>query len=154
MGSPDTEQLAREAREFIDTLNQAGGFDMETTGAEVEDEVIAIEMDGEDRDLFLEDSARLLYACNHLVNQAFYRKARPYNIQLDCAGYRRERTMELTLMAQKAAERVNSYRREIAMQPMTAAERRVIHLALADDESVRTESEGTGYRRRVVILPA
>jgi spoIIIJ-associated protein len=57
-------------------------------------------------------------------------------------------------MAQKAAERVKSSKVPFIFDPMSAQDRRIIHMAVVDDPGVRTESEGEGQMRRVKIVPA
>ena len=110
---------------------------------------------GQDEGLFLSDNARLLYAVNHLLNQIFYRQSKDgCNFFLDCNNYRRDRTLELELLAEKAAERARLTGTGVSLQPMPSSERRIIHLALADLEDVRTESEGSGWHRRVLIIPS
>ena len=60
---------------------------------------------------------------------------------------------ELRLMAQVAAERVIDTGDPFALSPMNPRERRIVHLALRDQLRVRTESEGMGLERKVVIYP-
>jgi spoIIIJ-associated protein len=57
-------------------------------------------------------------------------------------------------MAVKAAERVRGSRSAFTFEPMSPSERRIIHLALVDDTSVRTESVGNGLDRKVKVVPA
>jgi len=90
----------------------------------------------------------------HVVNQALHRRgANQPKVRLDCNGYRSTRILELQLLARKAAERVRTTGTPLSLQPMPSAERRIIHLALAEEADVRTESSGAGLRRHVVILP-
>ena len=101
------------------------------------------------------DNARLLYAINHLLNRAFYEKSpERCNFVVDCNDYRETREAELEGLAREAAGQVKDSGTLIPLEPMPASERRVIHLALAQEPGVSTESEGTGAQRRVVILPS
>jgi spoIIIJ-associated protein len=72
----------------------------------------------------------------------------------DSSGYRARREKELRLMAEKAAEKVRLSRIPFSFDPMTPNERRIIHLTLANDTSVTTESQGNGENRKVTIRPA
>ncbi len=72
---------------------------------------------------------------------------------VECNDYRATREAELEELARDAAERVKVSGDLLPMDPMPASERRVVHLALAQEPGVRTESEGAGIQRRVVILP-
>lgn len=154
MEKGDLEVLSERTEGFVLELIELSGLDLEVN-AVVEDELIAIELAGEDEPLLLADNARLLYAFNHLVNQVFYRRAgRECSFLVDCGNYRSERVAELELLAQKAAEKVRISGTKVILQPMPSGERRIIHLALADEPDVRTESEGSGRYRRVQIVPA
>jgi spoIIIJ-associated protein len=114
-----------------------------------------VDFSGSDADLLLEKNASLLNALEHVVLKAIrldddhFRK-----IAFDCQDYRRMRIEELRLMAQVAADRVIDSGSPFALNPMSAQERRIIHLALRDRPEVQTQSEGKGPERKVVILPA
>ena len=116
---------------------------------------VTVELTGEDSELVLADNARLLYAINHLLNQIYFRRSQEgCTFLVDCKGYRSSRQLELELLARKAAERVRVSGRELELQAMPASERRIVHLALSEEDGARTESEGGGPHRRVVIQPA
>ncbi len=71
----------------------------------------------------------------------------------DCMNHRSMRLEELRLAANVAAERVRETGRPYRFGPMSSRERRIVHLALRDFEDLRTESEGMGAERRVVVFP-
>jgi len=73
---------------------------------------------------------------------------------LDSGGYRALRIEELKMTARVAAERVQTSRQPFKLNPMTARERRIVHLTLQEFPGVRTESIGMGEQRQVVIHPA
>ena len=105
--------------------------------------------------MVLSNNARVLYSINHLLNQIFFRQFRDgCSLVVDCNDYRATRVLELQLLAKKVAEKVKAGRTPLPLQPMPATERRVVHLALAEEPGITTMSEGTGEHRRVVILPA
>jgi spoIIIJ-associated protein len=150
----DREEIAQKADEFVSGVFRSADLQLETK-VEVVEEGVKIDVSGPDSGLVLTDNARLLYAVNHLVNQIFYRQSRDgCNFFLDCNNYRNERTLELELMAEKAAERARLTGRSVALQAMPSSERRTIHLKLADEQGVRTLSEGSGRYRKVLIIPA
>jgi len=74
-------------------------------------------------------------------------------IVIDVEGYKRRRCEGLRALARRLAEQVKAKKMPFTMEPMSAFERRVIHLALADHPDVTTESTGMGETRKVVILP-
>jgi len=113
------------------------------------------DLSGRDRELLLERGAELLHAIEHLALRAL-RLEPPWQdkLLLDSGGYRALRIEELKMTARVAAERVQSSRQPFKLNPMTARERRIVHLALQEFPGVRTESIGMGEQRQVVIHPA
>jgi spoIIIJ-associated protein len=85
-----------------------------------------------------------------MVNKQLRRRLR---VHIDVDGYRARREELLRTMAQRFAYRVRSTREPMQLETMPPNERRIIHLALADDPDVFTESTGEGDSRRVVIKP-
>jgi len=75
------------------------------------------------------------------------------NLVVDVEGYKQRRERNLRRLAKRMAEKAVESGRTIALEPMPAYERRIVHLALRDRTDVRTESVETGYRRRVTIIP-
>ncbi len=114
-----------------------------------------VEFSGPDADLLLEKHATLLQALEHLVLKAIRLDEDHFRrISFDCLDWRRSRLDELRLIAQMAAERVIETGDSFSLNPMNSRERRLIHLALRDRPEVRTQSEGVGPERKVVIFPA
>jgi spoIIIJ-associated protein len=114
-----------------------------------------VDFAGPDADLLLERKATLLNALEYLVLKAVRLEEDLFGkITFDCHDWRRLRAEELRLTAEFAAERVVETGDPFALSPMSARERRIVHLALRDRPQVRTESEGSGPERKVVILPA
>jgi spoIIIJ-associated protein len=113
------------------------------------------DLSGRDRDLLLERSADLLQSIEHLALRAL-RIEPPWQekVLLDCGGYRALRLEELRVTARVAAERVQTSHQPFKLNPMSARERRIVHLALQEFPGVKTESEGVGEKRQVVIHPA
>ena len=75
-------------------------------------------------------------------------------IHVDVAGYRERRRQALAEFAQQIAAEVKETGEERALEPMDAADRKVVHDVVADFSGVDTTSEGEEPRRRVVIFPA
>ena len=85
---------------------------------------------------------------NCIVNKASLVKRRVF---VDTEGYRERREERLIEMAHQMADQVKYSNREIALAPMSARDRRIIHVALKEDDVVSTYSQGEGDMRRVVI---
>lgn len=113
---------------------------------------LVVNFDGKDAELLLENKGDLLIAIEHLVLEALHiGTASREHILFDCQDYRMVRVEELQLAAQAAAERVRRTGVPYEFNPMSSRERRIIHMALRGEAGVRTESEGLGPRRKVVI---
>jgi len=150
----DKEKLESEVGHFLEELLKATGLDLEFR-CEPDDHTMTVWLSGQDAPMVVSSNARLLYAINHLLNRAFYEKSpQQWNFVVDCNEYRATREAELEILAREAAETVKQSGNLLPLEPMPASERRVIHLALAQEAGVSTESEGAGAQRRVVILPS
>jgi spoIIIJ-associated protein len=75
------------------------------------------------------------------------------HVVLDVEGYKAHRAQMLKQLAQRMAERVATTHKPAALEPMPANERRIVHIALRDNQQVRTESVGMGENRKVTIIP-
>jgi len=115
---------------------------------------ILVELAGPDSSLVLERAGEMLRSLEMLVHESLHLHAEDHDkVAFDCRGYRAARQQELKLAAQVAAERVLRTGAPYSFAPMTSRERRLIHLAFRDHESLTTQSEGEGGRRYVVLYP-
>jgi spoIIIJ-associated protein len=96
--------------------------------------------------------AALEFLANAVVNKI--EGVPPVRVNVDIGGYKRRRDERLRQVAQRAAARVRKTGMPVELEPMSAAERRVVHVELVDDPAVMSESTGEGRDRRVVIHPA
>jgi spoIIIJ-associated protein len=96
----------------------------------------------------------LLDALQQILNQAYGRKLpKGQRIICDANNYRAARESELRAMAEHAARQVRATSAAFVFGPMEASERRVIHLSLADEQDLVTESIGEGNSRRLRVSP-
>lgn len=111
-------------------------------------------VDGDDSGLLIGRKGETLRSLQFMVNFLSSVKlgARP-NIVVDVAGYQDRRNKALTYLARNVAQRVTGTGRPITLEPMPPNERRIIHLALAENKQVTTESSGVGTSRQVVVRP-
>ena len=116
---------------------------------------IIVNFSGRETDMLLQRGGEFLSALEHIAVR-FLRLGQEERslIEFDCDDYKRLRVEEVRLMAETAAERVEHSGQPFALNPMDARERRIVHLALRDRPTVRTESQGGGPFRKVVIFPA
>jgi spoIIIJ-associated protein len=140
--------------DFTNQILSAGGFDL-TADAESSEEGFKVQIRGDDVAVLLARNAEMLDAIEYVCNRIFNREPGHDNrIVFDSGNYRARREKELRLMAEKAAEKVRTSHVPFSFDPMSPNERRIIHLALVTDDSVRTESLGDGVDRKVTIYPA
>lgn len=98
--------------------------------------------------------AALEYIVNTVVNQGEdASEGGRIRVNLDVGGYKRRRDDRLKNSARKAAARVRKTGFAVELEPMSAAERRVVHMELADNPYVYSESSGEGKDRRLVVKP-
>ena len=114
-----------------------------------------IDITGEDSGLLIGRKGETLRALQFIVNLMVRNRAGEMNsrVVLDIEKYRERRNESLRAMAVRVAERVVASGKGIALEPMSAAERRVVHMALADHPRVTTQSAGSGEERKVTIMP-
>ena len=140
---------------FCRTLLQRLKMELEID-AKLEDTVLTVNLSGTDRPLMLSNAAAVLNSMEYLVNKAFRTEKNELisAIVFDSDKYRQHREAELVLLAQMASKKVLTQRRPLSLQPMTPRERRIVHLALAEIEGVRSQSEGDGDNRSITIYPS
>jgi spoIIIJ-associated protein len=140
--------------DFINLVLEQGGMDLRAS-VEPLGEAVRVQVRGGDRAILLSHNAEMLDALEHLGNRMLaHATGEEHHVIFDSGSYRAQREKELQLMAEKAAERVRMTRKPFTFDPMSPGERRIIHLALAEDTSVRSESQGSGDNRKVTIHPA
>ncbi|QBS37094.1 protein jag [Thermaerobacter sp. FW80] len=145
---------ARFAAAFLDELARRAGLAVHVHVEESDDRIVARMDGGPELGAFIGRHGVALDALQYLLNVAAARVSdERRRVHLDVAGYRERRRQALERLALRMAERARRTRRPVALAPMPAAERRVVHLALQNHPEVRTESTGTEPYRRVVIVP-
>lgn len=113
-----------------------------------------LDIEGEDLGLLIGRRGSTLVALQYLVNVMVTRKlGSRVLVTIDVEHYHRRREETLQGLARRMADRVRQSRRPVTLEPMPAAERRIIHLALKSDPGVTTGSVGVGEDRKVVIRP-
>lgn len=141
---------ARLAREWCEEALRLGGFEVELRTTE-NDSQIHVKLYGRDTRRMLDRHGELLDALQVLANKALVGRKVEKDIELDCAAFKERRVEELGERARATAERVRRDGREQLLPAMSPIERRIVHLALQDDEQVTTESRGDGFYKRVAI---
>jgi spoIIIJ-associated protein len=116
--------------------------------------VASIEGDG--LDPVIGRDGEVLDAVQLLAAQAVRRQpgGQRRGVLVDAGGYRARRAELLTRLAEKAADEAVEFAEEIELEPMSALDRRTVHMALAERTDIATRSEGEEPRRRIVVVPA
>jgi len=136
---------------MVKALAEGGGLDL-SVQVEQEGETERVRIDGPDASRLLENDAEGLAALEHLLSKMALRGlGRRARIRLDSAGFRKRREEEIVQMALRSAEQVKVEGGELSTSPLNPYERRLVHMALKDDPSILTESEGNGFLKRVMI---
>jgi spoIIIJ-associated protein len=158
----DKVAVARKIDALLKNVIASGGFRLKyritvnpplASGEESGPEIL-VELAGPDSDLVLERGGELLRSLEIIAHEVVRAHAEEHDkIAFDCKGYRAARQQELKLAAQVAAERVLRTGVPYSFAPMSSRERRLVHLAFRDHESLTTQSEGEGGRRYVVLYP-
>ena len=113
-----------------------------------------IDIDGDDSGLLIGRRGETLRALQMFVNIIVNKqREKLVRVQLDVQEYKKRKETALSEMARRVADKVVATGRSITLEPMGAAERRIVHVTLAGDPKVTTLSDGSGNDRRVVINP-
>jgi spoIIIJ-associated protein len=143
---------------FLEELMHLMDVDVEITESQSED-ITLLEVEGKSLGVLIGRRGETLNSIQSLVNLAANRDARAFGSSdreryvVDIGGYRKRREEILSSKALELAKRVTREQRDEVLEPMSALERRVVHMALRDYEGVETHSEGREPYRRIVISP-
>lgn len=143
--------------EFLEGLLAAFGVDAEITTTQPDEDVIEVEVNGGDLGLLIGPKGHTYAAVQELARTYVQRKASGRHqgkVRLDIGGYRRRRREALARFASQVAADVLSSGVQKALEPMSPADRKVVHDTVNEIDGVSTLSEGQEPNRRVVIVPA
>jgi len=146
---------------FLKTILQDCGFHVsyeivqgEHLHPGFEDPDVVVKFKGPDVELLLANRGEVLLALEQVAMEVLRMPAEDHSrVCFDANDYRMLRIEELRLSALTAAEKVKKTQTPFHFNPMSSRERRIIHLSLRGETSIRSESTGTGPFRQVVILP-
>ena len=150
----DESELAATVRELLERIVREIGIHARLT-IEEDDESVTAAFSGRDLGLLIGKHGQTIDAIQYLANAIVYRgqMGERKAIVVDAAGYRERRKASLDALAVRSADRALSGGEPVELEPMTAVERKVVHVRLKDYPGVVTESEGTEPNRYVVIKP-
>lgn len=130
------------------------GLSAEVAVTEGEEEGFQVDINGEDLGALIGYHGETLSSLQLFLNLLTHRKIGEWRrVLVDIGGYRKEREQKLFDLARRTADRVRFLQTPVTLTPMPSFERRLVHMALGEEEGVKTESEGEGWERRVVVKP-
>jgi spoIIIJ-associated protein len=150
--SADESQAAALVREVITRITSGLGISCRLEIVEQEDSLLAT-CTGRDLGLLIGRHGQTIDAIQYLCNAILAREGAGVSVVVDAAGYRARRQATLASLATSAAEQAIRTGERVELEPMTAVERKIVHVSLEDFPGVETVSEGTEPNRFVVVLP-
>ena len=145
--------LTMEISEFVQQLVDAMGVALTVTTEEGSDGT-RINIAGEDGGVFVRRGGEGLQALQHIVATTFRKQlGDDHRIVIDCNGFRKDKDAELRQMARFVAEKARSSGAPQEMGPLNPYERRIVHMTVAEDPQVASESIGDAFMKTVIISP-
>jgi len=143
--------LTTDITAFVQQVVRAMGTTLTATIEETP-EATHINLEGEDGGVLIRRGGEGLQALQHIVATAFRKQLGDDNrIVIDCNGFRRDKDPELRQMAKFVADKARITRAPQEMGPLNPYERRIVHLAIAEDPTVSSESIGDAFMKTVII---
>ena len=143
--------LTTQISEFVQRIVGAMGVTL-SVNTEETPEGTRINLEGEDGGVLVRRGGEGLQALQHIVATTFRKQLGDDNrIVIDCNGFRKDKDAELRQMARFIADKARSSGIPQEMGPLNPYERRIVHLAIAEDPSVTSESIGDAFMKTVII---
>ncbi|MDP2664163.1 MAG: R3H domain-containing nucleic acid-binding protein [bacterium] len=147
----DLEKIKETVKEFFEKIT----FEVEIEVLPEKEQTLPIILKTEEPQILIGEGGQTLAEIQHLLKLILKRKITElFYIDLDINDYKKKKKEYLKEMARSLADEVSLTKKEKTLLPMTAYERRIIHLELAEREDVTSESIGQEPGRSVVIKPA
>lgn len=141
------------ARQVVDKLVELMGLEVEIA-VEEQEEQVDVQITGTDAASLVGKKGKTLDALQFIVNKIVSRQVRDHKlVVLDADSYRERREASLTQLAQRLGEKALDEGKIVRLNPLSARDRRIIHITLRDVEGLSTRSEGDGEERRLLIVP-
>jgi spoIIIJ-associated protein len=147
--------LAGEVRDLVERITNGIGVRCRIDIAE-DDEVITASCSGSNLGLLIGKHGQTIDAIQYLANAIVWRAHSEgrKEVVVDAAGYRERRRTALEALALRSAEEALATHSAVELEPMTAVERKTVHLRLKEFDGIETGSEGTEPNRYIVITPS
>jgi spoIIIJ-associated protein len=147
-------ELADQARDLLSGILTRMSFECQVSVSETPEKII-LNIEGDESGLLIGRRGQNLDALQYILNKATNKADSTRKmISVDSETYRKRRENSLLELAQRVREKVKNTQKPVSLAHMNAHDRRIIHLALQEDESLTTKSRGEGEYRKIVVLPA
>lgn len=156
METIDLNQQVEVVEEFLHGLVEAFGFDAQVSSESVDEDVVEVRVEGDDLGLLVGPRGQTLTALQELSRTVTQRQlvgTHEGRVRIDVAGYRERRREALSKFTRQVAEDVKDSGARKVLEPMSAADRKVVHDTVNEIDGVSSASEGEEPRRSAVILP-
>ncbi len=147
----DLEKIKKETAEFFKRMN----FEIEIEFLAQKEQTLCINIKTPEPQILIGEGGQTLAEIQHLLKIILRRKitAEPFFIDLDISDYKKKKNEYLRQLAKETADEVSLSKKEKILPAMSAYERRIVHMELAERQDVKTESSGQEPDRRIVIRP-
>jgi len=149
----DVAAAEKKGRAALEEILRLMGVDATVEVNRGDAEEVLLEIRGDTRAVFGERKGQLLEALHYVLTRIVAETRRGVQLEIDAEGYRDERRKGLEDMALRLGEKAKRQRKAVTVDPLSPADRRIVHAALADDPWLTTKSLGTGAYRRMLIIP-
>lgn len=150
LSNVDFEKVKRETLEFFGKM----GFEVEAEFPPQEGETLQIKIKTQEPQILIGENGQTLAEIQHLLKIILKKKIiETFFIDLDISDYKKKKREYLRELARNTADEVSLSKEEKALPPMSAYDRRIIHMELAERKDVTTESQGDDPMRKIVIKP-
>lgn len=153
--SNDTTDVAERATDFLQGVLERMGITADIDVNEGDDKIV-LEIQTSDPEVVIGRKGQVVDALQHLVSKVVYRerageKGKP--IVVDAGGYREKHVQRLEALAARMAEKALATQAIVPLSPMSAHDRRIVHMAIANIPGLISRSEGEGDDRHILVVP-
>jgi spoIIIJ-associated protein len=148
----NSEKIKKEVGEFFGKMT----FETDIQSVSQKEEILNISVKTEDPQILIGERGETLFSIQHLLKLILKRKLEIegiFYVDLDINDYKKKKIAYLKEMARSFAGEVVLTKKEKALSPMSAYERRIIHMELAETPGIETESVGEEPDRKIIIKP-
>ena len=140
-------KVAEVLEQLLGMLSLEGSFDIEET-----EEALFVSIETEDAGRLIGHQGETLTALQQIINQIMFKQVEdPKRVILDVSGWRKNKEADLEERAKGWVEEVKETKEEMALEPMPAWQRRIVHMVVQESDGVKSESVGEGAARHLVI---